>query len=132
MIRIGNKTRWGGEAPRGLGLLAVLLAGWSASPASAETLVFHNDCNTPIIVQAAGVFRGIFRRDRPYLLRPGEATPGIVLPGDKVITIYDAKMPNRILFQEALPAGILDLRFRILPDVPPPRVRIQAQTPPKP
>jgi hypothetical protein len=132
MIRISDKTLWGSEAPRGLGLLAVLLAGWSAAPAFAETLVFRNDCNAPVIVQAAGVFRGIFRRDRPYLLRPGDATPGIVLPGDKVITIYDAKMPNRILYQGALPANSTDLRFRILPDVPPPRVRIQMQAPPKP
>ncbi len=111
----------------------MLLLGWSAKPVSAEMLMFRNDVNAPVVVQVVSVCRGIFRRDRPYLLRPGdETTPGIVLPGDKVITISDAKVPNRVLFQGALPASSLDQHFSILPDAPAPRVRLRMVSPANP
>jgi hypothetical protein len=132
MIQLDDKYGGGHIGLGGWGLLAALLLVGSTSAASAETLVFRNDCNVPIVVQAASVSRGIFVRGRPHLLRPGDESPGIVLPGEKVITIYDGEVPNRLLFQKALPASSLDWKFRILPDVPFPRVRMQAQPPSKP
>ncbi len=130
MIRTCGNTLWSSMVHCGFGLLTVLLIGWSAAPASAETLVLRNDCNAPIVVQAVSVFRGVFRRDRPYLLRAGDTTPGIVLPGDKIITVYDAKVPNRVLFQGTVSGGLIDRHFRILP--PPPRVRMQLLPPSRP
>jgi hypothetical protein len=117
---------------RALGVLAVLFVFGTPPRVRAETLVFRNDCSVSIIVQLASVHRGVFSRDRPYLLRPGDATtPGIELPGDKVITVYDAKVPNRVLFQGALPGSTFDRHFRILPDATP-RVRVQLQAPRQP
>jgi hypothetical protein len=113
-------------------VLAVLLIVGSPLRAPAETLIFSNCCNGAVVVQLASVHRGVFCRDRPYLLRPGDATtPGIVLPGDKVITVYDARVPNRVLFQGALTGRTLDRHFNIVPDVPP-RVRVQPQASPHP
>ncbi len=95
MIRADERNRG-----VGLALLAVLLVGCCPLCARAETLTFRNECDAAVVVQLASVHRGVFCRDRPYLLRPGDATtPGIVLPGDKVITVYDAKVPNRVLYQ---------------------------------
>jgi hypothetical protein len=132
MIYLGDNAGRIHVAAGGLGLLAVLLLVCSASPVSAETLIFRNECSAPIVVQAASVSHGRFLRGRPFLLRPGDESPGIALPGEKVVTIYDGKVPNRVLFQKAMPASSLDLRFSILPDVPSPRVRLQARPPAKP
>lgn len=122
MFRVGEGMWCGGV------VLAALLVGWSATTASAETLEFRNECKAPVVVQVVGVFHGVFRRDRPYLLHPGDITkPGVTLNGDKVVTIYDAKVPNRILYQSAIPAGSRDRHFRIVPDDPP-RVRLLPRT----
>jgi hypothetical protein len=124
MMRVSVGTRWGGKLRCSVILLAVLLVGWSAKPAAAETLVFRNECKAPLVVQVVSVFRGVFRRDRPYLLHSGDTTkPGVMLIGDKVITILDAKVPNRILYQGTLSASSLDQYIRILP-ADPPRVRL--------
>ncbi|HZY85584.1 MAG TPA: hypothetical protein VFE78_12190 [Gemmataceae bacterium] len=93
--------------------------------AGAEALAFRNECKAPVVVQAVSVFRGRVFRDKPYLLKTGDTTPDIVLPGDKVITVYDAKVPNRVLFQGALPASPNNQAFGIVPDVPPPKVRVE-------
>jgi hypothetical protein len=111
-------------------LLAVLIVCAGARPAAAQALQFRNECNAPVVVQAVSVFRGVLRRDRPYLLKPGDVTPGILLPGDKVITVYDAKVPTRVLFQGTVPGGAGDMHFSILPNGP--RVRVQLRPPPQP
>src|SRR5205823_13152521 len=86
-------------------LAAVLACGLLPGAAGAEALAFRNECKAPVVVQAVSVFRGRVFRDKPYLLNRGHVTPNIVLPGDKVITVYDAKVPNRELFKGALPAS---------------------------
>jgi hypothetical protein len=48
-----------------------------------------------------------------------------MLPGDKVITIYDARIPGRVVFQGAQPAGRVDLILGVVPDALPGRVRIE-------
>ncbi len=108
--------------PRPLAALIVCLL---PAPAAAELLTFRNECPAPVVVQAVSVFRGRVFRDKPYLLTTGEWTPAIALPGDKVITVYDAKVPNRVLFQGALPASLENQRDGIVPDRPPPRVRME-------
>jgi hypothetical protein len=98
------------------GLLAVWFVGLLPTGARAETLLFRNDTKAPIIVQAACVVRGVLRRDRPYLLKPGDSTPGVTMPGNKVITVYDGQRPNKVLFRGAIPGGPTDQAFTVGPD----------------
>jgi hypothetical protein len=88
-----------------VGLAAVLLA---PGLSRGESLWFRNDTTVPIVVQGACVVRGALVRGRPYLVNPGEKSPAIKLPGDKVITIYEAKVPNRMLYQEVITGGTDD------------------------
>ena len=97
----------------GAGLLALLMAGLIPAAAHGEALVFRNETNGPIIVQAACVVRGVLHRGRPLLLRPGDATPGIVMPGNKIITVYDGTNPNHVVYQGAIPAGPVDQLFGV-------------------
>jgi hypothetical protein len=122
MIPIPTRSGWE-SASRGIA--AVVLLGWSAQSASAETLTIRNQSNSAVIVQVAGIHRGVFRRDRPHLLQPGETTPVLLVPGDKILTLFDAKVLNRILYQGTLPSSSLDRRFVILPDLASSRVRLQ-------
>jgi hypothetical protein len=115
---------------RSLGFLrpclpAVLIVCCLPAAASAEVLAFRNECKAPVVVQAVSTFRGRVFRDRPYMLNTGDATPGIALPGDKLLTIYDAKVPNRIIFQGAIPASPVNALYGIVPDLVPGRVRIE-------
>ena len=100
----------------GVGLTAVVLIGLLPAGARAEALVFRNDTNAAVIVQGACVVRGVLRRDRPYLLKPGDATPGITLPGNKLITVYDAFNPNKVIFQGTIPRSPTDQLFSVVPD----------------
>jgi hypothetical protein len=99
-----------------VGLLAVWIMALLPTGGQAETLIFRNDAKAPIIVQAACVVRGVLRRDRPYLLKPGDSTPGITLPGNKIITIYDGQRPNKVVFKGAIPGGPTDQAFTVGPD----------------
>jgi hypothetical protein len=68
------------------------------------------------VIQAGSVVRGVLRRDPPCALRPGDITPPIMLPGNKIITIYDARTPNRILFQGVIPAAVEDHNYGVITD----------------
>jgi hypothetical protein len=80
--------------------------------ARAEVLTFRNDTGQPIVLQAAATQRGAVQRDRPNPLKPTE-TCRVNLPGNKLITIYDPRMPNQVLFQTTVPAGSEDLSFSV-------------------
>jgi hypothetical protein len=111
---------------------AVLIVCFAPSLASAEGIAFRNECRGPMVVQAVSIGPGgVVRRDRPYLLNPGDTTPAILLPGDKIVTIYDARVPNRILYQGAIPASSKD-RFGVVYDPVAGRVRIEVRPPPRP
>lgn len=99
--------------------------------ASAETLTFRNDTNTPIVVQAAHQVQGNVQRDRPQQLQPTEGCR-ITLPGTKLITIYNAKMPNHVLHQATFPAGTEDLYFSIRFDTARGKVIVERVKPPQP
>lgn len=98
------------------GMTAVWMMSLFPADARAEALLFRNDTKSPIIVQAACVVRGVLRRDRPYLLKPGDSTPGVILPGNKLITIYDGLRPNKVIFKGAIPGGPTDQAFTVDPD----------------
>lgn len=93
-----------------LAMVALLPAGLRA-----ETLVFRNDTNAPLVIQGACVVNGRLRHDQPIAMAPG-ATARIVLPGNKLITVYHAKLPNRILYQGTIQGGTEDLYFLVQPD----------------
>jgi hypothetical protein len=121
MFRLG---RFAGLGPRLVAGLAVLLL--TGGLARADALQFRNDTSAPVIVQGACVAVGNrLVRDRPYLLNPTDQTPAIVLPGNKIITITEAKVPNRVLFQGVIPAGTEDQVFSIKTDGP--RVKLDKQ-----
>jgi hypothetical protein len=80
----------------------------------AETLVIRNDTGMPVVVQGAYVDRGIVRRDRPTLLAPGGMC-NIVLPGNKLITVYDAK-GIRTLHQGTIVGNRFDQYYSVKPD----------------
>jgi hypothetical protein len=84
--------------------------------ANAETMYIRNECPFPVVVQTGSVVRGVLRRDPPVALKMGEVTPGTMLPGNKIITIYDAGAPNRVLFQGTIPASIQDHQYGIVTD----------------
>jgi hypothetical protein len=95
-------------------LFALALVCCLPAALQAESLYFRNDCSAPVVVQAVFVFRGIIRRDKPYLLNPGDTTPAIALPGDKIITVCEAKAPNRVLFQGPIRTGGRDALFGVV------------------
>ena len=97
----------------GAALAAVLMLGLLPAGARAEELLFHNETNGPIIVQGACVVRGVLRSGRPYLLRVGDTTPAIVLPGNKLITIYDGLNPNHVIFKGTIPGGLGNQAFGV-------------------
>lgn len=99
------------------GAVALVFMALALLPAAAraEALGFRNDTTAPIIVQGASMVQGGVQRDRPHLLQKNEACR-IVLPGNKLITIYNAKMPNQVLFQTTIPAAAEDQFFSVCLD----------------
>jgi hypothetical protein len=110
---ISNLRKMGSVGPA---LLAVLIAGALPAAAHAEGLSFRNDTNGPIIVQAGVSVRGVMKPGRPYLLNPGDSTPAIVMPGDKVIFVFDGKNPNVTLCQVPIAGTPGDKSFNVAPD----------------
>ena len=93
-------------------LIAVALPFCLPLQALAETVVFVNDTKVAIVVQVATVIRGKVVRGAPCTLRKGEKVPITVL-GNKLVNIYDARLPNRVLFQGTIPASPVDAIYSI-------------------
>jgi hypothetical protein len=114
-IRRGSRFAW---------TVPVLLA-LSASPVRAETIVLRNDTQMPLLIRPASVNGGVVIRPRPILLPlKASTTPGITLPGDKIIIIADGNVPTRILFKGTIPAAAKNSAWSIQPDLPAPRVKL--------
>jgi len=101
-----------GQLKKGAILIALSLPFVLPAQALAETLVFVNDTNGTLVVQVATVIRGAVRRGLPTTLRPGKEMRVNVL-GNKLINVYDARFPNRVLFQGTLPASTDDAIYSI-------------------
>jgi hypothetical protein len=110
---IGNVRSLGRRCLR---LLAALIVVLLPAGLHAESIIVQNTLAVPIVVQASSIVRGQFNRAAPAMLQPTDSTPGIQLPGNKIITIYDAKTPNKVLFQGVIPAGNADLNLGIVMD----------------
>ncbi len=110
-------------------LPAVLTFGLFSAPSLAESLTLRNETKGQLVVQSAGVVRGALQRNRPFLLGPGEVSPSIVIPGNKVLSIYDARVPTRVLYQGVIPGSTADQFYGIVADAIPTRVRLEPRRP---
>ena len=80
--------------------LALVVLPLLAGSARAAGIGFKNDLKIPIIVQGASFEKNVVRRGQPLLIYPGKTVWDLNLkPGNRFITIYDARQPTRILFQ---------------------------------
>lgn len=95
-----------------LAVAAVGLVALLPAVGTAETLTFRNDTNAPLVIQGACIVRGQLRADQPISMLPG-GMARINLPGNKLITIYHAKLPNRPLYQGTIQGGSDDQSFSI-------------------
>jgi hypothetical protein len=93
-----------GLLQRGAVLIALALPFVLPARSAAEDLIFVNDTKGTLVLQVATVVRGAVRRGAPLTLKPGEKTT-ISVPGNKLINLYDARFPNRTLFQGTIPAS---------------------------
>jgi hypothetical protein len=111
-------------------LLAALAVCVAPGGARAQFLVVRNETPAPLVVQATGVVKGVVVRDRPYLLAAGDLTPPVRIPANVMVTVYDARVPNRVLGQTVIHAGRDHQFVAVLPDLPP-KVRFQARPVPR-
>src|SRR5262245_27807076 len=81
----------------------------------AETLLIRNETDGPLTVQAASVVNGMVRPQRPELLQPG-GVMRVALPGNKLINVYDSRLPNRTLFEGTVEASKQDRAFVLTAD----------------
>jgi hypothetical protein len=135
---------WRGSSTARVCLLAVALLDLSSAASVAASMGFRNDTPTPVIVRGASVVNRTVRQGPPHLLQPkGVAWDRILFPGNKLITIYDAKQPSRLLYQGTIPNPGNDQFFSIQlveplangtaePKPAPPEVKLVPIPPPAP
>ncbi len=82
-------------------------------PGMAPPISFKNETQIPVLLQVKSIFNGQLLRDRPYLIKPGETSPPIQIPGIKSVSISDAKSP-RPLVQLPLPQSNEELQIAIV------------------
>jgi hypothetical protein len=100
-----------GKLVLGLGALAILPA---ALPA--QTVNIRNDSQAAMVVQFAYVVNGTVKRDKPIVIRPGATAPIATLAGAKLISVYDARLPNKVLHQSTIPASKDDQAYILAPN----------------
>jgi hypothetical protein len=110
MIRHLNILGWKGATLFALALMVLV-----PTTASAETITFVNETKATVVIQLSTVVRGSVRRDRPYTLNPGDKVK-IALAGDKLVHVYDARVPTRVLFKGTIGASLIDQGFTLQPD----------------
>jgi hypothetical protein len=104
--------------------------------ADAAWLGYKNNTNAIIVIQAADVVvvngqMKTGRSGKAHTLYPGEvAWDPIAAPGGRLISVYDPKQNNRLLYQDRVDCNKNDI-FLSLQLVQPPAVRGQPQQPPQ-
>jgi hypothetical protein len=128
--RVFDMTRQShGLLKRGAILIALALPFVLPAQGLAEDLVFVNDTKGTLVLQVATVVRGTVRRGAPITVGPGDKTKVSVL-GNKLINLYDARLPNRMLFQGTLPASAENAVYSISqPDLRVPKVSVDKAKP---
>ncbi len=77
------------------------------------SLFFKNETPIPILIQVKSISNGKVIRDRPYVIKPGENSPPIQIPGTKSLSISDSKS-LRPLAQFPLPQNNEELLIAIV------------------
>ena|SRR6266849_4783075 len=113
-----------GKLVLGLGALAILPA---ALPA--QTVNIRNDSQVALVVQFAYVVNGTVKRDKPIVIRPGATAPIATLAGAKLISVYDARMPNKVLHQSTIPASKDDQAYILAPNAAGTRIDLEPVKP---
>lgn len=109
------------------GLIALaVFAAWPAA-APAEDLYFRNDTGAPIIIQGSCLIRGKLVSDRPNLLQAGDKAR-IALPGNRFITISEARAPNRVLLNKAAVAAAMNDQYFLINADPRTKVKVDRTT----
>jgi hypothetical protein len=80
--------------------LAVLLVALGSASAQAAGMGFKSNVPIPVIVQGATNVGNMLRRGAPVVIPPGKVGWDLNLkPGVRIVTIYDGRMPTRVLYQ---------------------------------
>jgi hypothetical protein len=113
-----------GILKKGAVLLVVSLPFLMPARARAETIEIVNNTKATLVVQCAAVVRGAVRRGTPTTLGPGEKMSVTAL-GNKLVNVYDARLPNRMLYQGTVPASTTDGSYSITqPDIRVPKLQM--------
>ena len=88
------------------------------APAQNGAVVLRNDTSITVVVSVSRVIGGRILRAPPQFLKPKQSLP-FALPGNKALTLYDARVPTRALFSGVIPASPLNLSYSIQADTPP-------------
>ena len=104
--------RWRGNLKKGALFLALALPFLLPAQSLAETIEIVNTTKGTVVVQAATVVRGMVRRGTPTTLGPGDKMT-VTVTGNKLLNIYDARFPNRMLYQGTVPASPNDGSYSI-------------------
>ena len=107
---------------RSAGWTAVALLAIALLPGMAQAqngaVVVRNDTDITVVVSVSSVAGGRVLRAKPQILKPKLSVP-FVLPGNKAVTLYDARFPTRALFSGVIPASPLNLSYSIQTDTAP-------------
>ncbi len=119
---------------RSIGSIAKLVLGLAALtilPATlpAQTVNIRNDSQVALVVQFAYVVNGTVKRDKPIVIRPGATAPIATLAGAKLISVYDARMPNKVLHQSTIPASKDDQAYILAPNAAGTRIDLEPVKP---
>jgi hypothetical protein len=118
-----------GVLKRGAIFIALALPFVLPTQGHAEDLVFVNDTKGVLVIQVATVVRGAVRRGAPVTLKPGDKTT-VSVPGNKLVNLYDARFPNRLLFQGTIPASTDNAMYSVTqPDLRVPKVSVDIVKP---
>jgi hypothetical protein len=109
--------------------------------ALAGSIGFRNDTKGPVIVQGMSIINGVVRQGKRLTLQPGDvAYDTVVVPGNKLIIVRDAKQPTRTLYQGTIQCGRNNLFFSVKSvteakpakgqKVAAPKVELEGVTPP--
>lgn len=93
------------------------LTALQSQQAAGAGICFKNDLPQPVIVQGATPAPDMIRRGQPLLIFPGRiAWDNRLDPAIRVITIYDANQPTRILLRRPIEFMGQDMLISIHPD----------------
>jgi len=93
--------------------LLISISSGQSPPATVSPISFKNETPIPVLVQVKSIFNGQLLRDRPYLIKSGETSPPIQIPGTKSVSISDSKS-LRPLVQLPLPQTNEELLIAIV------------------